>query len=217
MMVASAPHDAPPDCGASQIVCEDPPSSSTRFSLPSAKNPIERESGDQNGKAGESVSVLTVVSLSRRASSESRLRTQRLAGSSRRFATNTSRLPSGDTDGNGAIGALAGANATPSGGESVKRTTSGDGGAGRRYGTASAPTPTSAMAKNVQATHSPRRRLAAADIGAPAWEPPPAIHLNSSRRSLASCQRSSGSLARHFPMTRSSAGGVTATEESASG
>src|SRR5205809_1255119 len=209
MMVPSAPHDAPPDCGASQIVCEDPPSSSTRFSLPSAKNPIERESGDQKGSAGERVSILTVVSLSRRASSESRLRTQRLAGSSRRFATNTRRLPSGDTDGNGAIGALAGANATPSGGESVKRTTGGDGGADRTYGTASAPTPASAMAKNVQATHSPCRRLAAAGIGGPARAAPPASSPKSSPQDLASCHRSSGAFGRHFPLTRTCAGGGT--------
>ena len=68
-IVPFAPQDAPPDCGASQIACGDPPSTSTRSSFPSAKNPTERESGDQNGKAGERVSVLTVVSLSGRASS----------------------------------------------------------------------------------------------------------------------------------------------------
>src|SRR5437773_5963493 len=45
--------------------------------LPISKKPIDRESADQNGKPGDKVSVLTVVSLSRRASSESRLRTDR--------------------------------------------------------------------------------------------------------------------------------------------
>src|SRR5215203_4560973 len=35
----------------------------------------------------------------------------------------------------------------------------------------------------------------------------PAIHLSSSARSRVVCQRSSGSLARHFRMIRSSAGG----------
>ena len=38
-------------------------------------------------------------------------------------------------------------------------------------------------------------------------EPPSAIHFSSLPRSAAFCQRSSGSLARHFLTTRSSAGG----------
>jgi hypothetical protein len=51
------------------------------FEFPICKKPTDRESGDQNGRAGDSVSVRTVVSLSGRAMSESRLRSQRLAGS----------------------------------------------------------------------------------------------------------------------------------------
>jgi hypothetical protein len=118
-------------------------------------------------------------------------------------------VPSGETLGNGATGAPRGANATPSGGGSVNRTTDG-GGVARKYGIASATTPASAIARRLHAIHTRGCLFVTTEIGAPVSEPPAAIHLNSSRRSLASCQRSSGSLARHFPMTRSSAGGVTA-------
>ena len=44
--------------------------------------------------------------------------------------------------------------------------------------------------------------------GSCACEPPSAIQFNSLARSLALCQRSSGSFARHFLTTRASAGGV---------
>ena len=65
--------------------------------------------------------------------------------------------------------------------------------------------PPRAVAKSAQASHSRGRRLAAEGAGPPTREPPSAIHFNSSRRSLAFCQRSSGSLARQFETRWSSA------------
>jgi len=47
-IVPSGPH-VPPRPLASASVCGDPPPMSIRFSLPPAKNPTERLSGDQNG------------------------------------------------------------------------------------------------------------------------------------------------------------------------
>src|SRR5215469_9316631 len=58
----------------------------------------------------------------------------------------------------------------------------------------------------------PRRRLFAGGTGtaveAAVWEPLSAIHFSSLARSLALCQRSSGSFARHCRTTRSRAGGA---------
>src|ERR1700739_1823949 len=73
----------------------------------------------------------------------------------------------------------------------------------------------SAAAKKAAAANQARRAslrgflwVAATGAGIPVWEPPSAIHLNSSHISLAACQRLSGSFARHFFTRRSSAGGV---------
>src|SRR6202008_40459 len=49
------------------------------------------------------------------------------------------------------------------------------------------------------------------------WEPPSAIHFNSSPTSLAACHLFSDSLARHFFTTRSSAGGVIGWREDIGG
>lgn len=56
-------------------------------------------------------------------------------------------------------------------------------------------------------THRGVLRRAAINAGTAGWEPPPAIQRSSSLTSFADCQRSSGSLARQFLTTRSSAGG----------
>src|SRR6202030_547410 len=48
-------------------------------------------------------------------------------------------------------------------------------------------------------------------------DPPAAIHFNSSHTSLAACHLFSGSLARHFLTTRSSAGGVIGWREKIGG
>ena len=69
-MVPSGPHAAVDSPSAGVIACGVPPRASTRFIWPSAKNPIERLSGDQNGQRARSVPG------SGRASAESSVRTQ---------------------------------------------------------------------------------------------------------------------------------------------
>ena len=54
-MVPFGPQDAPRPMGASQMIVAGPPPMSMRFSLASAKKPIERLSGDQKGKIASSV------------------------------------------------------------------------------------------------------------------------------------------------------------------
>ena len=54
-MVPLGPQDAPRPMGASQMIVAGPPPMSMRFSLASAKKPIERLSGDQKGKIASSV------------------------------------------------------------------------------------------------------------------------------------------------------------------
>src|SRR5580658_37627 len=51
------PQAPPRPSGTSQTICVEPPSRSTVLSLPSAKNPRERLSGDQKGKVAASVPV----------------------------------------------------------------------------------------------------------------------------------------------------------------
>src|SRR3954449_7184243 len=63
------------------------------FNLPSAKNPMERLSGDQNGKTAFSVAA------SRRASSEFAGRTQTLVWLSVPVAVKATYVPSGDKTG----------------------------------------------------------------------------------------------------------------------
>ena len=54
-MVPFGPQDAPRPMGASQMIVAGPPPMSMRFSLASAKKPMERLSGDQKGKVASSV------------------------------------------------------------------------------------------------------------------------------------------------------------------
>ena len=54
-MVPSGPHAAVDSPSAGVIACGVPPRASTRFIWPSAKNPIEWLSGDQNGQRARSV------------------------------------------------------------------------------------------------------------------------------------------------------------------
>src|SRR5262245_8810282 len=71
--------------------------------------------------------------------------------------------------------------------------------------------PTASSTSEAAATSQGRRLVlvCAAALGeAPACEPDSAIQRNSAARSAALCQRSSGSLARHFRTTRSSAPGA---------
>src|SRR5882762_11881492 len=72
--------------------------------------------------------------------------------------------------------------------------------------------PATAKRKNVAANNQLARchllLPAGTRSGSPVCECPSAIQFNSLARSLALCQRSSGSFARHFLTTRASAGGV---------
>ena len=78
--------------GASAIVWMDPSTVSIRFILPSAKNPSQRLSGDQNGSSA------FAVPGNGRAVNESIRRTQSCVRSGRSVATNASCVPSGDSD-----------------------------------------------------------------------------------------------------------------------
>ncbi len=73
---------------------------------------------------------------------------------------------------------------------------------------AAAPTTASSVAR-AEGTRRRAARLAGTAIGNAVCEPPPsAIHCSSLRRSLADCQRRSGSLARHCMTARSNPGGT---------
>ena len=75
---------------ASAITIGEPPLRSTRFSLPTARNPISLPSGDQNGKSAPSVPMIRLPS------SESRGRSHN-AGAWLAVATrNTMCFPSGE-------------------------------------------------------------------------------------------------------------------------
>ena len=54
-MTPSLFHAPPRPVWASQSVCTGPPDKSSLFNLPSAKNPSDLPSGDQNGKLAPSV------------------------------------------------------------------------------------------------------------------------------------------------------------------
>src|SRR5216684_7496411 len=82
-------HAPPRPLGASARIAAGPPSSSIRWSLPLAKNPSDRETGDQNGNCAPSVPV------SSRATAESSGRTQSL-GLPAEAATKATVRPSGE-------------------------------------------------------------------------------------------------------------------------
>ena len=81
---------APRDAAASVIVWTEPSAMSIRFTFPSAKNPIQRLSGDQNGIIAFSVPA------SGRDVNESSRRTQSCVRSGFCVATNASCVPSGE-------------------------------------------------------------------------------------------------------------------------
>src|SRR5580704_3097832 len=88
MMTPRAFQSPPRPKGASASATAGPPSSLIFFNLPSAKNPIERPSGDQNGK--EAPSVPSIGSADNLLSS----RTQTRASAFESTATNASFVPS---------------------------------------------------------------------------------------------------------------------------
>src|SRR5580765_1597337 len=82
-------HTAPRAKGAAQIMLTGPPSAETRFNLPSAKNPMVFESGDQKGRLAPSVPSSDLgVTLPVDD-------TQSVAGRPAAAAANTIRRPSG--------------------------------------------------------------------------------------------------------------------------
>jgi hypothetical protein len=112
----------------------------------------------------------------------------------------TTRFPSGDK-----TAAVPRTKVLPDGRLIAERMRSCDG-ARLRKKPSVAPT-TSARARAVQ-RRSPLRTRTAAGIATPAREPPSEIQRSSLAKSPALCQRSSGSLVRHFRMAHSRAGGV---------
>ena len=90
MMLSSAPHDPPNASATSASTCTGPPATGIFFSLPSAKNPIQRLSGDQNGFWACSVPG------SGRAVTWLMERIQIMGSAVDEFATNTMARPSGD-------------------------------------------------------------------------------------------------------------------------
>src|SRR5947209_497260 len=114
-MTPSLPHVPAVALGASHKVIGGPPATSIFLSLPPAKNPNRRLSGDQNGCEPPSVPASAV------AVSESRERIQTSDLPSAFVATKARPCPLGET----AKGAICRAKVHPSGEEIVKRTACG--------------------------------------------------------------------------------------------
>ena len=124
-----------------------------RFSLPPLKKPIQRPSGDQNGRRAPSLPVMAWLSMA------SKRRSHSLNVPSADRAPNTRRLPSGDT----AMSIVPRGNRVPSGGGTTKLTRAGVVGLDRI--TATAPMPSTATAM-VAAIAMPPRETARAAGGA---------------------------------------------------
>src|ERR1700739_1831548 len=147
--ITSSRPDAPPRLfGASHSVIGGPPETAIFLSLPAAKNPMNRLSGDQNGDEAASVPAnASAVS----ASSE---RTQSTYLPSTFLATKASLCPSGET----ASGAVVPEVVVPNpaklpGGETKKRMERAPGCAGASFRLHTA-RPTTMHAANAAATHS---------------------------------------------------------------
>src|SRR5262245_33739763 len=177
-----------------------PPLASIFLSARSAKNPMYRPSGDQKGRSAASVPA------GGRAVESDRLRPQRRLRPAPLQDENTTRVPSGEISTGPALMRVE-ISSPPGGGRIEERMTGIGGGACRA---SRAPRPATARARTpaiTQDTRSFRRRAAITGAATPVWDPDSAIQRSSLPRSRALCQRSSGSLARHFRTTRSRAGG----------
>src|ERR1700688_3059110 len=183
------------------------------FSCPPAKNPMNWLSGDQKGWLAPSVpgSAWAVWESRERIQSDMPDEPIKVGPLP---ATNASLLPSGEMLKKAGFDS----NASFSGAPTVKRTACVAAGVERRkYGTAPA------MAAIATANAATQGRLFfhvgsdAVGTGIPDWEPPSEIHFSSRHRSLAVCQRSSGSLAMHVFTTRSSCSGVIGCSEAMDG
>ena len=188
----------PRPSGASQIVWTGPPpAAGTRFSFRSAKKPMERLSGDQNG---HQVASSVPAAAGRRSRPVGRTQMSRLPSAP--VAAKASVDPSGESASDALTARDPSAPADRSRARNRRFGRAGAGGAGR-------PKPSDGEkerrgpgrpreARRAAARRDRRRR-------SPLCEPPSAIHLSSLLRSAAFCQRSSGSLARqrlHDPLER---------------
>ena len=189
---------------ASQRVTGGPPATSIFFSLPRAKKPMNRPSGDQNGNAPPSVPEARALLPHRTTGPPARLpasgvdtkgdapavRRKRLRDRCDRMgAAADNRAARGRRDLKSARGGRRRSRA-----RELQRAKT-DGRRGRHGGHH----PRQARARTTGC-----RRHLAVNLRAGF-----AIHCNSRSRSRALCHRSSGSFARHAPTTRSSAGGVS--------
>src|SRR5437867_7137313 len=114
--MTSSLFQVPPRPAASANVVTNPLPTSIRFSFPSAKKPIERLSGDQNGNAAFSVPT------SGRVSADSSERSHKPAGLE--SATNTILSPSGEIaiDVKSPLAGVATSTRISGGGDEVRRT-----------------------------------------------------------------------------------------------
>ena len=180
---------------------------STRFNLPSAKNARDRPSGDQK------TDVAPSVPATGRASNADRARSKMRVAPAGAVATSASWDPSDERARNVLSGLRA--KPEPTGGDTENRT---EGSARlpreptRRKANA---TDTTVTARNASATTAPVLVHGKVRIPADALalmtsgvRMPCSIHLSSSTKSRAVCQRASGSFARHLFKTRWSDGGA---------
>ena len=201
-MVPSAFQVPPLPVGASQISDGRPPSDETVLSLPPAKKPKARLSADQNGKVAPSVPT------NARARRSFNGLTQSKTDPCPPAAEKASSLPFGESTGGPAKSPVK-MRWVPSSAAMSERTAFAELESPRKWivaATAEAISTTAAVAH----THRSRfTRLLPDDAATPACDPLSEIHFSSVARSLALCQRSSGSFARHFLTMRSKLGGVS--------
>ena len=177
-------HVPPRPAGASARICGLPPETPIRFSLPSAKKPIERPSGAQNGKLAPSVPVSDLGA----AWSNGRTHSRDWPSS---FATNANWRPSGDR-----------ANDTGSavGGVTISTRISGNSGWVRHTYNSAGQTRAIAMRNETQAaSRQARSRLRGAISGAPFRGGTDAVSSDSSAnaKSSADLNRWAAPFARH--------------------
>src|SRR5215467_6133545 len=125
-IVSFGPHEPPRGSGTSAIASTGPPATGIFFSFPSAKNPIQRLSGDQNGPSAPSVPGIA------RAKSAVKGLSHSVGLASAVAATKTIDRPSGDKAnwGTATVAMRGPVKEALSGGFKLKRTTSAARGAG---------------------------------------------------------------------------------------
>ena len=127
-IVPSGPHAPPRGSGTPVISNAGPPTALTLLSFPSAKNPTDKLSGDQNGRSAPSVpGIACAVPVSKR-------RSHSMGRAPVPAAVKTIERPSGDraSCGAGTLAMGGPVSTVPSGGLILSRTISGSAGAGLR-------------------------------------------------------------------------------------